>query len=727
MPDLVFELGTEEMPPGAIAPALQQLRESLAAKLLEARLGVESIEVVGAPRRLIAFARGIPENQPDQPREAKGPSVSAAYDASGAPTGAAIGFAKKQGVAVEALERVSTPQGEYIIARVVDQGQPAVEVLGKILTETVLGLTFPKMMRWGNVNQRFVRPVRWILAMLGRDVITMEIAGVRSGNRSRGHRFLAPEEFDISAPGELLPRLKNAFVMADPEERRAEIRRQADSLASEADGRIPWDEGLLDENTWLVEWPTALLGSFDPQYLELPRPVLVTAMKKHQRFFPVEDSAGRLLPKFIAVRSGGDRSLDIVREGNERVLTARFADAAYFYEQDRARSLDDMADSLDRILFQDKLGTMAQKRARLQMLAESMASAMGLSSGESEKVKQAASLAKADLTSQMVTELPALQGIVGREYAVAQSVDPGVAEAIAEHYQPRSAADALPESLLGKLLAVADRVDTLVGYVGIGILPSGSSDPFGLRRAAQGVVQILAREPDFPSLGEIEVQAAQAYESVNGLDFPLDELINSLRELFDQRIDAYLQERGIRYDLVSATLYGGSVYDTLVYAVVKRAETLQKLAADPDFPETVRVAERVANILRSAKQGPLKPFMPGKEGIHGSRAMGVERAVSILESQARSVDRNLLQEGSEQVLFGTANQVLPEVARRAATYDYEGVYRALAPLRPAVDRFFDDVLVMADDQSVRANRLALLSLINVLYRTIADFTKVVTN
>ncbi len=715
MPDLAFELGTEEMPPGAIAPAMEQLRELVAAKLSEARLGAESVEVFGSPRRLILLARGVPDRQPDQERDAKGPSVSAAYDASGNPTGAAIGFAKKQGMPVEALERVSTPQGDYVLARVTDMGRPAVEVIGGILSASILALSFPKMMRWGNVNQKFVRPVRWILAVLGSDVVPMEIAGIRSSNRSRGHRFLSPDEFEIRDSSGLIPRLKDANVLADPEERKGEIRKQADALASEAGGRIPWDEALLDENTWLVEWPTALLGSFDPKFLDLPRPVLVTAMKKHQRFFPVEDAEGRLLPKFIAIRNGGDRSLDIVREGNERVLTARFADAAYFFEQDRQRSLEDMAGDLGRILFQEKLGTMEQKRARLGVLVGTLASAIGLSESDRAQAMRAASLAKADLTSQMVTELPALQGIVGREYAVAQGIEPAVAEAIAEHYLPRSAGESLPESRLGKLLAVADRMDTLVGYVGIGILPSGSSDPFGLRRSAQGVVQILAGEPEFPPLLDIQVQAARAYESVNSLDFPLDDLGNNLKELFDQRLEAYLQEKGIRYDLVSAALNGGPLHGTLVYAVVKRAETLQRLAESAEFGETVRVAERVANILRSAKLGPPKPFIPG------------EKDESHLETESRQVDRDLLNEASERELFDIALKVMAEVARCAAAYDFEAVFRALAALQPAVDRFFDDVMVMAEDESIRRNRLTLLSFVNALYRSLADFTKVVVS
>src|SRR5262245_13049908 len=332
MPTLILEVGTEEMPAGAVEAALGELREKTETGLKEARLGAKTVEVFGTPRRLILRAAGVPERQPDQAREVRGPAKSVAYDAEGRPTGAAIGFAKKQGVPVEALETLSAPQGDYLLARVTDVGRPAAEALGPLLSETVKGLFFPKRMYWGDATGsgaiRFVRPVRWLLCLLDSEIVEFELAGVASGRKSRGHRFLAPKEFSIPNANALFKKLRAAYVMYDPAERREAIRAQADRLAQEAGGRIPWDEDLLDENNWLVEWPTALLGDFDPQYLSLPRPVLVTAMKKHQRFFPLEDAQGNLLPKFIAIRSGGDAHLEIVREGNERVLAARFNDAA---------------------------------------------------------------------------------------------------------------------------------------------------------------------------------------------------------------------------------------------------------------------------------------------------------------------------------------------------------------------------------------------------------------
>jgi len=728
MPDLLLEIGTEELPAGAIAGALRQLGDEVRARLAAVRLGPTSVNTWGTPRRLIALAGSVPIRQPDAERVVRGPSRAAAFDSEGRPTGAAIGFARKQGVPVESLEIVTSTDArgavqEHVAARVLDSGKPVVEVAGEVLADSIRALSFPKTMRWGEGGARFARPIRWIVALLDREVVPMEAGGIRSGRESRGHRFLAPDPFEVSGADALLPLLKERFVEADPGERRRSIREQAERLAAEAGGRIPWDEGLLEENVWLVEWPTALLGVFEDAFLELPRPVLVTAMKKHQRFFPVESSSGALLPRFVAIRNGSLEHLETVREGCEWVLRARFADARYFYEHDRQVPLEQMAEQIGRLLFQEKLGTMLDKRRRLELLAAAFADPAQGEAGRTRAVR-AARLCKADLVSQMVVELPALQGIIGREYALAAGEDPAVADAIAEHYQPRSAGDALPASPLGRLLAVLDRMDTLVGYVGLGILPSGSSDPYGLRRAAQGVVQILAGEPRMPSLLELEVAAASAYHEVNGLAFPRDPLCRDLAALFDQRLEAFLEERGIRYDLVAAALSGGPILSTVVHAIVRRAEALQVLSGRDSFVVTANAAGRVARILRSAEPEGDRPPMPGKEAIHGGALRSVERAVAVLEAQARQVNRAMLREPAEVALLEAADAAVSEVARRAAACDFEGVYDALQPLRDHVDRFFDDVIVMADDPALRRARLSLLRFVDVLYKTLADFTKI---
>lgn len=724
MPDLILEVGTEDMPANAVAQALDQLKGSVEQGLRALRLETREVTTCGTMRRLIVCAADVPERQPDQEREVRGPSKAVAFGADGKPTGAAQGFARKQGVPVESLQIVDTPQGEYVQARVRDEGRPAVDVLGNMLQQAVRALTFPKMMRWGEGSIRFVRPLRWMVALLGTEVVPFEIVGVASGRKTRGHRFLAPAEVELTSSADLLPTLANASVMVDPEQRRRTIREQADALAAEVGGIVPWDEDLLDENTWLVEWPTVLLGHFDPDFLRLPKAVLVTAMKKHQRFFPVLDANGALMPCFISVRNGSTEHLDVVRHGNERVLTSRFADARYFAEQDSKAKLSEFAERLGRLLFQEKLGTVAEKRSRLVSLAGSIADTRGASPEECVLARRAADLAKADLVTSMVVELPSLQGVVGREYALRDGEDPRVADAIAEHYLPRFAGDALPQSCIGSLVAVADRIDTLVGYVGLGILPTGSSDPYGLRRAAHGVSQILAGDPDMPSLLELELSAARAYEDVNKLSFPRDQVCNDLQTIFDQRLEAILADRGVRYDVAQAALSGGFVYSTLVYGVVKRAEALQALAETEAFVPTVQAAARVANILRSASVEPAA-WMPGKEGIHGAEGRSVERAVSVLETQARRVNTSLFQEASEHSLFDAAYSLIPEVARHAAGYEYEQLYGVLISLDAPVNAFFDDVLVMCEDEGVKKNRLQLLELVDVLYKSLADFTRIV--
>ena len=720
MPNLVLEIGSEEMPAVALPGAIAQLRIGIPAQLEAARLPAKSVTVMGTPRRLVALAYGLPDHQPDVEREVRGPAWKVAFDAEGKPTGAAIGFARKQGLPVEQLRKIETPQGDYVLARVTDAGKPAAEALGPYLAECIRSLTFPKVMRWGEGTTRYVRPVRWIVCLLDDKVVPLEFAGVVSGRTTRGHRYLSgPVEI---AHADAYPEaVRSAWVMADPEERRSAIAAQGERLAASVGGIVPWDADLLEENVHLVEWPTCLLGGFAERFLELPRPVLVTAMKKHQRFFPVEGPDGNLLPHFLSVRNGGSDHLDNVRVGNEAVLQARFEDARHFFAHDREVPLDRMAEKLHRLVFQEKLGTMADKAKRLERLVGPLAEAHGLSPEEISQAVRAARLCKADLTSEMVIELPSLQGIMGREYALMQGETPAVADAIAEHYRPRSASDALPTTRIGKLLAVADRLDTLVGYAGLGIMPSGSQDPFGLRRAATGVVQILAEEDDVPSLAAMQVQAAEGYREVLGLDFPLDPLCNALQALFHQRLSAYLDERGVRYDLIDAALYGGMVYGTVVRCIVKRALMLQQLADDARFVPTVQAAARVANILGSSDPAPV----PGKEGIHGGRARAVERSIALLDHAARQVDTDRFQDEAEATLYEVASLTAPEVGRAAATFDFDAVYEALQAVNEPVNRFFDAVLVMTDDMAVRKNRLALLGFVDALYKSLADFRKVV--
>lgn len=721
MPTLLLEVGTEEMPANAVPGAMEQLLRGVPAALEEARLGASQVRVLATPRRLAVLAKDVPLRQPDVEREVRGPSWKAAFGPDGAPTNAAQGFARKLGIGVEHLQKLETPQGDYVVARVLEQGKPAVEALGPVLEACLKGLTFPKVMRWGSGGSRFVRPVRWILCLLDDQVVPMEFAGVPSGNSTRGHRYLAPAEFAVRHAEEYEATLRQIWVMADPDERRRSIQAQADALASEVGGRVPWDDELLLENVHLVEWPTCLLGRFEERFLALPRPVLVTAMKKHQRFFPVETPDGRLLPCFLSVRNGGTDHLDKVRAGNEAVLTARFEDAQHFYEHDRVVPLSDMAERLGRLLFQEKLGSMAHKRDRLMRLAAELASVQGLPAETMALARRAAYLCKADLTSEMVIELPSLQGIMGREYALLQGENAAVADAIAEHYKPRNAADTTAHTVLGKILAVADRMDTLVGYAGLGITPTGSADPFGLRRAAQGVVDTLTEECLYPSLPAMERMAAEAYREVNGLDLPFDELASALQSLFDQRVAASLEEMGIRYDLRDAALSAGEAGRFVVRSTILRARVLQEVSGEESFVPTVQAGARVANILGDERMGIRSP----SEAARDTAPLGPASYRRGFEERLTWVREGLLREDAERTLLETARTMVEPISEAAGNWDYEAVYRLLQEMEPPVSRFFDDVLVMTEEADLRENRLALLGLVSSLYRTLADFRKVV--
>ncbi len=694
MANLILEVGVEEMPANAISSALEQLKHSVARGLERCRLGDRDVKVLGTPRRLILQASAIPEQQPDQVREVKGPPVSVAFNSEGHPTSAGSGFAKKQGVDVRSLQKVTTPQGEYVVANVLDRGKPAEEALGGMLEEAVKALFFPKMMRWGDNSIRFVRPLRWIVAMLDDTIVPMEINGVRSSNQSRGHRFLSPEPFFVDHADSLVPMLEKNGVICDPQVRMADIITQAKQLAMESGGVALLDEELLDENNWLVEKPTALLGNFQSEFLDLPRPVLVTAMKKHQRFFPVEDSNGHLLPLFISIRNGGDKGLDIVRAGNERVLTSRFSDARYFYNQDMQENLENMVPRLSRLVFQEKLGTLFEKRARLMELTKSVAEKLNFPVSMIEYAIRAASLAKADLVSHMVVELPSLQGVIGREYAIKDDEDVSVADAIYQHYLPRYAGDKLPDTPLGRLIAVCDRIDTLVGYLGLEIVPTGSSDPFGLRRAAQGVTQILIEEIDYPSLDVLTEFAVNAYKNINGLVFDKCKLSENMHALFNQRMETLLEDTGIRYDVVNAALNGGTPSEP-IGAVWKRTGVLQNLIGDSDFTSVLQTAVRTSNILKSAKM------------------------------EGAKVNSELFEEACEGELLDATHLVAAEIQEQIDGWNFQDIYVSLKKLTEPVNHFFDGVLVMSDNESVRRNRIALLKIVQDLYLHLADFTRIV--
>jgi len=699
--DLLLEIGTEELPASVVENALEQLQSAVTQRLQDARIAFGQVETFGTPRRLILLVHGVAPGQTDVVREVRGPAANIAFDAQGNPTPAAQGFARKQGVDVKDLEVVHTPQGDYVMAKVFERGKPTVEVAAGIFPEAIRSMTFPKMMRWGSGNLRFCRPIRWLLALYDGEIVPFELDGIRSGNRSHGHRFLAPEEFEVRSPSELLQQLDERYVLYDHRRRREVIREQANRLAEQAGGRVLWDDALLDEVTHLVEYPTALLGRFDPTFLNLPEPILITAMKKHQRFFAVVDAEGKLLPYFVAVRNGDDRYLDMVREGNERVLTARFNDAHFFYERDRQQPLEAFVGELNRIVFQEKLGTMADKAARLVRMARQMAEQVGVDPSLAER---AATLCKADLATEVVMELPALQGIMGREYALLSGEDSAVAQAIAEHYLPRFAGDSLPESALGRLIAVCDRVDTLVGYVGaLGILPTGSGDPFGLRRAAQGVVQILATVEGMPRLWALVDSAASAYAQ-QGVEVS-QEGLRQLAQMFTQRIEALLQDEGVRYDVGQAVLAEEHVEP---YVARNNARLLNELPVNRLTPVAL-AATRVRNILKAGEAARLVPTAHWRSPLEW----------------LSQVQPALFQHEEERALHRMTGQLQERVTEAVGQFHSDAAFSLLESLTEPVNRFFDAVLVMAPDESIRRNRLLLLASVDSLYRAIGDFSRLV--
>lgn len=688
--DLLFEIGTEEIPARFFAGAIAQLKDKAESALRDARLSHEGVRVFATPRRLALFARGLADRQTDLELQVKGPAKKAAFDAEGKPTRAAEGFARGQGVDVSALKVVTTEAGEYVYAFRTEVGRAAPEVLPGLLAGLLAALEFPKSMRWGDSTMRFARPIKWILALYGEEVIPFKVDGIPAGRHSLGHRFLGPDQpVEIDRPGEYAEKLRTAFVIVDQNERRRIILDQVNQVARENAGRVPVDEDLLEEVTFLVEWPSAFAGAFDPGYLRIPSEVLVTTMREHQRYFPVLGSDDQLLPRFIAVRNGILDHIDIVRAGNEKVLRARLADANFFYEEDRKVPLEERLQALKNVVFQEKLGTVYNKIERIERLTGIIADSLGLSPETRRIALRAAHLAKADLVTNMVKEFTELQGVMGREYAKLEGEPNEVAQAIFEHYLPRGAGDQLPETIPGMAVALADKIDTIVGSFNVGLIPTGSQDPYALRRQALGVVGILAERGLRLSLSGL-VRAA-----LDGYTLSLDEAAKAkttaeVLEFFKGRLKGLMQERGIRYDAVDAVLAMGA--DDVADAI-RRAEALADSLARPGFPEVMAAFRRVANL--------------------GTKAESID------------IDPALLTEAPERELHEAFQGFVSAARADLEAGDYRAFYSKAPALKGPVDGFLDKILVMVDDMAVRRNRLALLKAIADFLSGPADLAKLV--
>ena len=689
--DFLVEVGTEELPPKALLELSQAFVSGLRAALLQAGLGHGEMLHFATPRRLAIWVKRLAARQPEQHLKRRGPPLSAAFDAQGVPTRAALAFAQSCGTPVESLQRLEEPKGSFLFFIGTRPGVEAMALLPGIVQSALDGLPIPKRMRWGAGAAEFVRPVHWLVMLYGRDVIPARLLDTLSGNLTFGHRFLAPRPLRVATPGSYARLLgTRGYVVADFAERREKIRLLATTAAAELGGRALVDAELLDEVTALVEWPVPVTGRFDARFLELPREVLISTLQDHQRCFPVEDAQAVLMPWFIAMSNIESREPDKVREGNERVVRPRLSDAAFFWEQDRKQPLAARAAALDGITFQAKLGSLGDKTRRVRLLAGEIAAALN---ADRPAVERAAELCKCDLVTAMVGEFPELQGVMGRYYALLDGELPEVADAIREHYLPRSAGDGLPISNTGIALALADKLDTLAGIFAIGQKPSGTRDPFGLRRAAIGVLRMLIeRRLDLDLRGFIErAVALQPLTAARTADEAYDYILERLR--------AYYLEGAGRAAATSAisTEMFDAVLATQPRSPLDFDARLQGLAAFLLLPEAASLTaanKRIANILRKAD--------------------GARRA---------TVDVGVLKAPAEVRLFDAMRSLASAVSNTTAQREYAASLGHLAQLRSAVDTFFDEVMVMDPDERLRSNRLALLEELRGLFAGVADLSR----
>lgn len=688
--DFLLEIGTEEIPARFLDPAVEQLKELAAALLQENRLLYREIKTFGTPRRLTLYVYGLAEVQEPLVQEVKGPAVKVAFNQAGEPTRAALGFAKSQGVEVKDLVIKSVGPVEYVFAVKRQEGRPTLEVLPQICPALISGLHFPKPMRWGDLDVRFARPIRWLLALYGHEVVEFTYAGLKSGRITYGHRFLSRGPLEVNHASQYFEVMEKGRVIVDPQTRRDLIWRQVQELATCIGGRVERDEELLAEVANLVEYPVALCGSFDESFLELPEEVLITPMREHQRYFPVWDEQGKLLPRFIAIANGNEEYLDVIRAGNERVLRARLADAVFFWKEDLAVPLAQRVDDLKKVVWQESLGSLYDKVERLMELSRYLAGVLKLGPQEEERVLRAAYLCKADLVTTMVYEFPELQGVMGREYALASGEDPVVAQAIYEHYLPRFAGDSLPATVTGRVLGLAEKMDTLVGCFAVGIEPTGSQDPYGLRRQALGFCHIVLDGMLVFSLREFMEQAYEQYSRRVKLYVKKEQLLSSLTDFLAQRLRGIFIERGFPYDTVDAVLAVG--FDDIAGAW-QRVQALAAFREDKEFEDVYTAFTRAHNLSRR----------------HGST----------------TVDPAALVHPAEVALYSSIKEVQQEVEKHLASRRFREALLAVARLKKPVDNFFDAVMVMVDDEKTRSNRLGLLKAVATLVLNVADLGKLV--
>jgi len=699
MKTLLVEIVTEEIPAGYIEPALEAMTTLMEQKLSQARIEYGATQTHATPRRLALMVQDVAELQASITREVLGPPKAVAFDVEGRPTKAAEGFAKGQGVSVNRLGIKATAKGDYVCVKKIERGLASWKLLQAILPEVITSIPFPKSMRWADLDLTFVRPIHSILALLGDRIIPFKLENIRSGRRTLGHRFMHTRSIAISDSSEYLNSLRSAYVVVDIAERRNVIERGIAKAAQKLGGDVISDDDLLDTVTQLVEYPAVSAGTFDKAFLELPREVLITAMREHQKYFAVVSSDHQLLPCFIAVNNTPAENMSVVTSGHERVIRARLEDARFFFETDAKISLHEMVERLKGVLFQAKLGTMFEKVCRVQKLAEHLAklTTPRLKSATS----RAAWLCKSDLTTQMVNEFPKLQGVMGRIYAARSKEPKVVAQAIEEHYLPTRAGGRLPETVAGAILSIADKLDTICGCFGIGLIPSGTSDPYALRRQAIGIIQVmLSRAFSLPLTGLIHKSIELLHDKISG---DTEQLAQKVLTFFQHRIEYVLAEEGFSKDVIAAVV-SASVDN--IPAVQKRAEALEVMRAKPDFEPLALAFKRVVNIIRQAEQrGDIAPE-PVRYPIR--------------------VDTKLFQQSEERALKAAFEKVKKGISEDLNRGAFDKALSTVATLKEPVDAFFDGVMVLTEDERLKQNRLALLREIADLFSIFADFSRIST-
>lgn len=687
MNELLFEIGTEEIPAGYIAPALQKMESSLQQRLQALGLEYASMQTAGTPRRLTITVADLQERQKDAEKKHIGPSVKAAYDDAGNPTKAAIGFAGSRGVAVEALQKVQTEKGEYLMAIEQVNGKATDELLPELLGELMVAIPFPKSMRWGDGSITFARPVQWLLALYNGKPVTVQLEELSSSDKTCGHRFMGNGFFSVNGWQDYTAKLRDAHVVVDPIVRREKVIEEVQGAvagSSAGDGAVAvLDAGLVDTVTNLVEEPFGVCGSFDEKFLQLPPEVLITSMREHQKYFPVVDGDGVLLPYFVAVNNTRVEDQELAASGHERVLRARLEDALFFFTEDRKKKLAALQSGLEGIIFQNKLGTMLEKSGRVEKLSAFIADK--IASDKTEDAKRAARLAKCDLLSEMVGEFPSLQGVMGREYAGADGEKAEVAQAIAEHYMPIRAGSELPNGILGIIVALADRMDTLVGCFGIGEKPTGTTDPFGLRRQALGLLHILGGKEISLSLSELAQQAVAGYEGSVAL---ADDTVAVVLEFIRLRFSNDMIAAGRMAGAVEAAVSGA--FDD-VLDCQKRITALEEMGASEDFAVLAGSYKRIRNIIK--------------------------------DNSSDEIDAALLTEQEEKDLAAVLKKTEEEVLPLIAESNYAGALQSMLQIKDPLDTFFDKVMVMAEDTAVRQNRLNLLTGLGNLVLRVGDISR----